>query len=150
MILGYLTDLSKRQIKYTSPEMQNEMIRVMALQVLRVIASSFHSTAFYTVMADETTDTSNHEQVVICLRWVSNDFEVHEVFMGLYFVESIKADTLTAVIKDVLQRLNLSLSKLRGQYYDGAATMAGYKSGIAHSCYRKSQKPSTPTATDIP
>ena len=126
--------------KYTSPEMQNEMIRVMALQVLRVIASSLHSTAFYTVMADETTDTSNHEQVVICLHWVSNDFEVHKEFMGLYFVELIKADTLTAVIKDVLQRLNLSLSKLRGQCYDGAATMAGYKSGVAQQLLQEETK----------
>ena len=80
--------LKQKTDKYTSPEMQNEMIRVMALQVLRVIASSLHRTAFYTVMADEITDTSNHEQVVICLRWVSNDSEVHEVFMGLYFVIS--------------------------------------------------------------
>ena len=45
--------LKQKTDKYTSPEMQNEMIRVMALQVLRVIASSLHSIAFYTVMADE-------------------------------------------------------------------------------------------------
>jgi hypothetical protein len=46
-------------------------------------------------------------------------------------VESIDANTLVSVIKDVLQRLNLSLSKARGQCYDGAATMAGLRSGVA-------------------
>lgn len=34
-------------------------------------------------------------------------------------------------MNDVLLRLNLSISKLRGQCYDGAATMSGYKSGVA-------------------
>ena len=33
--------------------------------------------------------------------------------------------------KDVLLRMNLSLNKARGQYYDGAAAMAGCRSGVA-------------------
>lgn len=36
-----------------------------------------------------------------------------------------------AVIKDVLLRLNLTLTKVRGQCYDGAANMAGPRSGVA-------------------
>ena len=55
-------------------------------------------------MADETTNMSNCEQVVVCLRWVSDTFEVHEEFIGLHVVESIDANTLVAVIKDVLLR----------------------------------------------
>ena len=39
--------------------------------------------------------------------------------------------TQTQVIKDVIQRLNLSLNKVRGQCYDGAATMAGARSGVS-------------------
>ena len=39
--------LKQKMDKYTSPVMQNEMIRVMAHQVLREIASSLHSTPFY-------------------------------------------------------------------------------------------------------
>ena len=90
-------------------------------------------------MADESTDTSNNE-VVICIRCVSKHFKVHEEFMGLYFVELMKAHTLIAVIKDVLQRLNLSLPKLRGQCYDGAATMAEYKSAVAQQLLREEPK----------
>ena len=106
--------LKKKTDKYTSADMQNEMIRVMAFQVLREIAERLHSTKFYTIMADETTDAANHEQVVICIRWVNDDFEVHEEFIGLYKVDSIDAVTLVKVIKDVLQRLNLSLNKMKG------------------------------------
>ena len=45
--------------------MQNEMIKVMALNVLREVAASLHTSTFYTLMADETTDMSNREQVVL-------------------------------------------------------------------------------------
>ena len=58
--------LQKKSNKYTSPEIQNEIIRIMALQVLREVADNLQSTPFYTIMADETTDCSNKEQFVVC------------------------------------------------------------------------------------
>jgi len=82
-------------------------------------------------MVHKTTDVSNREQVVLYIRWVSKDFEVHEDFIGLYKVDQIDARTLVFVIKDVLLRLNLSLSNIRGQRYDGTACMAGIRSGVA-------------------
>ncbi len=51
--------IKKKTDKYTSGDMQNEMIKVMALQVLQEIASSIHSASFVTLMVDETTDASN-------------------------------------------------------------------------------------------
>ena len=51
--------------KYTSVDIQNEMVKVMALRVLRQISASLQSGSFFTVMADETTDMSNVEQVVV-------------------------------------------------------------------------------------
>ena len=142
--------LKRKTDKYTSPEMQNEMISVMAHVVLRQIASSIHSSPFYTIMVDETTDVSNQEQVVLCIRWVSSDFEVHEEFMGLYSVESTRADTLISVIKDVFLRFNFPLSKVRGQCYDGASTMSGYKSGVAAKLLQEEPKALIPTVMGMP
>ena len=34
-------------------------------------------------------------------------------------------------LKDTIVRLNLAISKCRGQYYDGAANMAGIRNGVA-------------------
>jgi len=85
-------------------------------------------------MADKTIDVSNYEQVVVGFCWVSDTFEVHEEFIGLHVVESIDANTLVSVIKDVYLRLNLSLNKVRRRCYDGAATMAGLKSRVAKHC----------------
>ena len=45
--------------KYTSPEMQNEMVKVMALRVLRKVSANLQSASFYTVMLDEMTDVAN-------------------------------------------------------------------------------------------
>ena len=56
---------------------------------------------------------------------------MHEEFLGLYEVSSIDASTLTTVAKDVFARMNLPISKLRGQCYDGASTMKGVRSGVA-------------------
>ena len=70
--------------------MQNEMIKVMALCVLRKIAENLQISLFFTVMVDETTDVSNVEQVVICLRWVDENFEVQEEFVGLFEVDPLE------------------------------------------------------------
>ena len=123
--------LTKKTDKYTSGDIQNEMLKIMALKVTRDVAECLHNSDFFTIMVDETTDSSNREQVVICFRWVDNSCEVHEEFVGLYLVSSIDAATLVQVIKDVLLRMNLSLNKARGQCYDGAAAMAGCRSGVA-------------------
>ena len=56
---------------------------------------------------------------------VDDELLVNEDFIGLYEVSSVEASSLFAVIKDTLLRLNLTLSKARGQCYDGV------RSGIA-------------------
>ena len=107
------------------------MVKVMAFRVLQEISASLQSSPFYTVMVDETADVGNVEQVVVYLRWVSEKFEVHEEFLGLYHVESIEAEKLYGAISDVLLRLNLAVSKVHGQCYDGASAMSGAKLGVA-------------------
>ena len=55
--------LQKKSGKYTSHDIQNEMLKLMALSILRKIAVNLRTTEFYTIMVDECTDISNHEQV---------------------------------------------------------------------------------------
>lgn len=83
------------------------------------------------MIADETTDQSNKEQVVLILRWFDEALEVHEDFIGLYFTSSISAELLVAIIKDTLLRLNLKIEHCRGQCYDGASVMSGAIKGVA-------------------
>ena len=123
--------LRRRENVYTSPEIQNEIIKVMGLQVLRDVSADLQGSLFLTLMADETTDSSNREHVTLILRRVTQELEVHEEFLGLYHVSSIDADMLTRAIKDVLIRMNLPFEKLHGQCYDGASAMSSSKRGVA-------------------
>ena len=64
--------MERKQLKYSSHEVQNEFLSIMALQVLREIAASLQLTVFYAVMVDETTDKANKEQVIHVFQWVDH------------------------------------------------------------------------------
>ena len=56
--------LRKRDEKYTSPEIQNELLETMALGMMRQISANIQNVTFFTIMADETADVSNRERLV--------------------------------------------------------------------------------------
>ena len=91
--------LERKTYKYTSPEIQNEIITIMALNVVRDIASSIQNARFFTLMADEVTDAANQTQVAICFRSVDDNFNCNEEFIGLYVVESIESDRIVHILK---------------------------------------------------
>ena len=117
--------LQKKANKYTSASIQNDLIKLTAVHIMRNISEKLHSSPFISIMIDETTDITNQEQVTVVMRRIDENFDVHEEFLGLYSVTSIDAATLFSVIKDVMLRFNLPLRKLRGQCYDGCSTMNG-------------------------
>ena len=55
--------LQKKKGKFTSHDIQNEILKLMALSVLREIAGNLQRAEFYTIMVDECADIGNHEQV---------------------------------------------------------------------------------------
>lgn len=120
----------KTGVKYTSHDIQNEILTLMSHHVLREIVNDIRS-HFFSLLGDEYTDISNKEQLSICLRWVTENLDVNEDFLGFYEIQNIKSDTIVTAIKDSLVRFNLSLDKCRGQCYDGASNMLGNKSGVA-------------------
>ncbi|XP_056003508.1 zinc finger MYM-type protein 1-like [Ostrea edulis] len=87
--------IKRKNDKYTCAESQNEMLKIMALSILRDVAQNIKNSVFYSIMADETTDKSNREQIVLVIRHVNENLEPQEEFIGLTKVPSIDADTLT-------------------------------------------------------
>ncbi len=65
------------------------------------------------------------------VRWVDDDLQSNEEFLGLYQLPNIEASTLISMVKDCLIRFNLSIAKIRGQCYDGASNMSGKRTGVA-------------------
>ena len=54
--------LKKKQLKYDLPEIQNEMINIMTQQVVCDLSNQIRASKFFSILADETTDSSNVEQ----------------------------------------------------------------------------------------
>ena len=61
----------------------------------------------FTLMADETADVANTEQLVICNKWVDEQLNAHEQFIGLYPIPDTTANTIVSVLKVSIKVLKL-------------------------------------------
>ena len=123
--------MQKKTDKYCRHQIQNELLHVMANKINREIADKIRQMKYFAVMADEVTDASNREQVVICMRWVDNELQPQLRYLGLYKVNNIQLNTIVGILNDILLRINLTLSNCRGQCYDGASNMADSRSCVS-------------------
>ncbi|XP_012839668.1 PREDICTED: zinc finger MYM-type protein 1-like [Erythranthe guttata] len=93
--------------KMICSDIQKEIVNVFAMEVLRAIISDIGDSTFF-LMVEEARDISMKEQMALV----------------------VSAMTLKATIDDFLPRYGLSISKLRGQGYDGASNMKGQFNGL--------------------
>ena len=98
----------------------------MSHAVLRKIMGIINNSRFYGLIADETSDNSDIEQLYITVRIVTDDLQADEYILGLYALDKCDAETIFETMKDALTRFNIPLSKCRAQCYDGARTFQGY------------------------
>lgn len=80
----------------------NEIVALMGNTLLRKLFANICEACWFSIIADETRDTSNHKQLAITIWWVNNIYEVQENLIGMVHVPSTTSSTLTAAIKDVL------------------------------------------------
>ena len=85
---------------------------------------------FFSCIMDETQDIRRREQVSLCLRYVDSKLQPAEIFFGFYHAKKTDAGWLLDILKSALEELHLPFSNLRGQGYDGAASMSGKESGL--------------------
>ena len=117
--------------KYTHHEIQNELLHIMASNVLRVKFSTIRERKSFSIMSDEGTDVSNIEQLSFCVRSVDDILDMSEDFIEFYQLDNIKSETIVSSIKDILLRCHLNLDDCRGQTCDGASNMMGKQSGVS-------------------
>ncbi|XP_057790808.1 uncharacterized protein LOC131007913 [Salvia miltiorrhiza] len=86
---------------------------------------------YFAILADESSDVSQKEQLALCLRYVEEKMgKVVERFLGLVHVGDTTALSLRSAIMSLLVEHSLSPSKIRGQGYDGASNMKGEINGL--------------------
>ena len=117
--------------KYTHHNIQNELLHIMAFNVLRVKVSTIREQKFFSIMPDEGTDGSNIEQLSFCERSVDDNLDVSENFIGFYNLDNIQSETIVNAIKDILLRCHLNLDDCHSQAYGGASNMMGKRSRVS-------------------
>ena len=94
----------------------------------------------FPVMCDEYTEVPIKEQLTFCMRWVNNDLEFFEKFLGFYKIPDIKIRTIVIVMKDILLRYQLKPDMCRGQCHDCASNMLRKLFGVATQFFAEQPK----------
>jgi len=69
---------------YTSPEIQNELIGLLAEEVRSKITLSVIDCSVYGIMVDGTVDVSSIDQFSFCVRYVTASYRINEKFLGFW------------------------------------------------------------------
>ncbi|KAJ1289910.1 hypothetical protein BS78_02G201200 [Paspalum vaginatum] len=107
-------DVVKRNAKYISPDIQKEILHIIATNVQMSIRKEIGD-AKLCLLVDEARDESKREQMALVIRFVDSDGFIRERFLDLIHVP----DTTATTLKQELW-----------QGYDGASNMRGEWNGL--------------------
>ena len=117
--------------KYTSPQIQNEVLQILADMVRKQIMEEVKTNGQFALIVDETKDVSKTEQISFVLRYFYIE-SAYQSFLMVQAAEYLDARSLTKKIFDCLDDLELDYKQnLVGQGYDGASVISGKNSGVA-------------------
>ena len=112
-----------------APQIQREIANCCAKETTKLLMEDLGG-EYFAILADESSDVYQNEQLALCLRYVNKKGSVVERFLGVVHVENTTALTLKTAIENLLMEHSLSLSMVRGQGYDGASNMKGHANGL--------------------
>ncbi|KAI0520419.1 hypothetical protein KFK09_007893 [Dendrobium nobile] len=116
-------------LKLIAPEIQKDITRSFAIAITKFISEEIGD-KFYSVLVDESRDTSAKEQMAIIVRFVNKKGNIVERFLGISHVSNTAANSLKLATEQLLSTYGLSISRIRGQGYDGASNMRGEFNGL--------------------
>nr|KAJ0219854.1 hypothetical protein LSAT_V11C200077800 [Lactuca sativa] len=115
--------------KYTSGDIQKEILSIIANKVRKHIRSEVGD-SYFCVMVDESRDESKKEQMAIVLRFVDAEGIIQERFLDLVHVRDTLSLTLKTNMWTQLLHYQFDVIKICGQGYDGASNMRGEWNGL--------------------
>ncbi|XP_042972702.1 receptor like protein 22-like [Carya illinoinensis] len=115
--------------KYNSPQIQKEILEVLAKKVRNKIREDVGDSQFCIIFY-EARDESKREQMAIILRFVDVDGFIQERFFDLVHIKDTSVLTLKNEISAALSLHCLDIQNIRGQGYDGASNMRGEWNGL--------------------
>ncbi|XP_023746701.1 uncharacterized protein LOC111894844 [Lactuca sativa] len=115
--------------KYTSGEIQKEILSIIANKVRKHIRSEVGD-SYFCVMIDESRDESQKEKIVIVLRFIDAEGIIRERFLDLVHVRDTLSLTLKTNMWRQLLHYQFDVSKICGQCYNGASNMREEWNGL--------------------
>jgi hypothetical protein len=145
VLQNLLENRTKKSVTYLSPNIQNEVINLLANSVQQELVNKIKFKFILSIIIDSTQDISKVDQLSLIFRYVEivhsnnvvTEIIINESFLGFVPVENQSADTISNKIISSLNNLNISINKLCGQGYDGAANMSGIYNGVQEKISKK-------------
>ena len=106
-----------------------EFIDIIANHIENKLLTSLRNATMYTLLADESTDEQNREQLSIYARWTTVSAKPVDHFLGIVHVTKTNAESLLNAIQGFLVAKGLDITKCRFVGFDGANVMSGEVSG---------------------
>jgi len=128
-IASVILENAPKYCKYTSPDIQKEILSIFAMKVRKHIREEIGDAKF-SILVDETCDVAKREQMALVFRFVDINGVLQERFFDLIHVKNTKALTLKEELCIVLSKYGFDIQNLRGQGYDGASNMKGELNGL--------------------
>ena len=82
--------LNRSYDRHMSSTSQNEILKILLLKLLRKIVSDIAITGCYSILADEVTDVSNTQQLLVCIRWVTKVLRLEKNLLTLFCLSERK------------------------------------------------------------
>ncbi|CAN0847532.1 Zinc finger MYM-type protein 1 [Linum grandiflorum] len=100
----------------TSSDIQKDIVHALSVETSKLITMDIGDD-FFAILADESRAVSVKEQLGVVLRYVNGEGDT-------------KVVSLKTTIESMLTKHGLSISRVRGQGYDGASNMKGEINGL--------------------
>ena len=132
-ILKKHLETASKTAMYISKTIQNELITIIGGYIqYKIVQDVKNGSGVFSVIADESRDCSNQEQMPIIVRYVDEHRVIQEIFISFVKCDQGTAgEKIAELITSTCEVNGLDFSLCRGQGYDGAGNMAGIAKGAS-------------------
>ncbi|XP_045464284.1 zinc finger MYM-type protein 1-like [Harmonia axyridis] len=117
-------------VSYLSSSICEEIIQIMATEVLKSIDQEVTEAKYYSISVDSTPDITHTDQLAFITRYNKEDGKPVERFLGFIPNPGHKAEDLYNAVIKMMEEHNFNFANCRGQSYDNAANMSGIYNGL--------------------
>lgn len=89
---------NNQRYKYIGAKIQNEIIAACGDVILKKIVEKINAAECFSILADETTDVSNKEQLTLCVRYIDDQNNLCEDFLKYVNIDSLTGASLSSAI----------------------------------------------------